>query len=91
MITLPKEQLQALFDLAVESVNFGSGFWDTDETNTARAIAEILGIDPMEATPFAFATQYPHGYVPKKWWRKGAEVEVCKWCHEPVEHQAHHG
>lgn len=90
MIVLSKERLQALFDLAVESVDFGSGFWDTDETNTARAVANILGVDPMEATPWRFTTQYPHRYMASRWWREGAEVEVCKWCHEPAEHQAHH-
>jgi len=63
MVTVNREQLKALFDVAVGSLDFGSGFWDIDATEAARGIAEALGIDPMEATPSEFNKRYPHAFV----------------------------
>lgn len=39
------------FDLAVASLDFASGFWDTEETGQMRHLARLLGIDPELATP----------------------------------------
>lgn len=52
------EHLQILFDALVQSMDFGSGFLDTEEVEALRAIAEDLGVDPMVATPSAFKAQY---------------------------------
>jgi hypothetical protein len=58
------ETLRVLFDSAVGSMDFGSGFWDDDATCAARAVAELLGVDPFEtATPKEFRNQYPHAFV----------------------------
>lgn len=57
------EDLRALFDVAVGSLNFTSGFLDTDEVNMLRRIAVTLGVDPMTATPTQFGRQYPHPFV----------------------------
>ena len=54
------EKLQMLFDIAVGSLNFGSGMLDTDEVNLLRDIAVKLGVDPMEGTPSGFAKYYRH-------------------------------
>jgi len=59
-IELPTEDLRALFDIATCSMDFSSGFLDTEEVNTLRRIAVLIGVDPMDATPYAFAAQYPH-------------------------------
>lgn len=56
--TLPTEDLRALFDLAVGSLNFTSGFWDSDEVEAARRCATALGIDPIHATPREFWGNY---------------------------------
>jgi hypothetical protein len=56
------EKLQALFDMAVGSSDFGSGFLDTEEVELLREVAVTIGADPMDATPFTFATQYSHPY-----------------------------
>lgn len=78
-IVVPREDLRALFDLAVNSLNFGSGFWDTDDTNAARRIAVALGVDPMEATPSEFRRQYKHTFDPYVHPRAGA-TDTCRWC-----------
>jgi len=59
-VTIQLEDLRAIFDLAVNSLNFNSGFWTTEDVEIARRIAVIIGVDPMKGTPFLFASQYPH-------------------------------
>lgn len=54
MTTLPTADLQAIFDLAIGSMNFTSGFWDSDDTAAARRIAVALDVDPIVATPKEF-------------------------------------
>lgn len=78
-IAVPREELRALFDVAVNSKDFGSGFWDTDDTNAARRIAVALGVDPMEATPSEFRRQYKHTFDPYVHPRAGA-TDTCRWC-----------
>ena len=43
--------LRALLDTATMSLDFGSGFWDEEQTEVARKIARTLGIDPSVVTP----------------------------------------
>lgn len=104
MVTLPREALRALFDLAVNSMNFGSGFWETADTDTARAVAVVLGLDPMEATPSNHRANYEHTHVPVGWhdqinvsgWpghgtlqRRRVYVNYCKWCSRPLDPQVY--
>lgn len=57
-ITIEKRTLQIVFDVAVESLDFGSGFLDDEEVAGLRAVAEVLGVDPMLATPSNFKCKY---------------------------------
>ena len=50
--------LRALFDVAVSSMDFGSGFLDDEEVAYLREVAGILGVDPAEATPANFRCKY---------------------------------
>lgn len=50
-VTIERPKLQALLDLAVSSLDFGSGFWDQDEALAARHAAELLGLCPNAVTP----------------------------------------
>lgn len=50
--------LRALFDIAVSSMDFGSGFLDDEEVSHLRAVAVILGVDPMRGTPDNFKCKY---------------------------------
>jgi hypothetical protein len=52
------EVLRALFDTAVHSMDFGSGFLDDEEVASLRAVAVILGVDPLEGTPGNFKCKY---------------------------------
>jgi hypothetical protein len=62
-ITIPKETAQILFDALVQSMDFGSGFLDTEEVEALREMAVVLGVDPDLATPDEFKAGYPHAYV----------------------------
>ncbi|SCF42419.1 hypothetical protein GA0070618_6657 [Micromonospora echinospora] len=72
------EHLRILFDALCHSLDFGSGFLDTEEVNALRAIAGYLGVNPMVATPSEFVTQYTHDFEasdaptrPGKCWASG--------------------
>ena len=86
-ITIETERLQALFDMAVSSMDFSSGFLDTDEVNHLRAVAVILGVDPGEATPIEFISQYPH---PFKVHDKKVDACIESWrCGKPAADPIH--
>jgi hypothetical protein len=56
------KDLRDLFDMICCSMDFGSGFFDTEQVNLIRRIAVILAVDPMEATPSSQAKEYPHRF-----------------------------
>ena len=72
-VTVTAADLRTLLDIAVNSLGFGSRFWDSEETDSARRIAIALGVNPMEATPNDLARHYPHDY------QAGARGS-CVWC-----------
>lgn len=83
------EDLRALFDIGVGSMNFTSGCLDTDEVEVLRRVAAALGVDPMAGTPSEFATQYPHDFKPhhylqdeREFFRKQGR-DKCGWCCRP--------
>lgn len=77
-ITLDKEDLQAVFDLALEGEGMMSGWWGQEEVDAARRIAVILGVNPMVATPREFADHTRHDYEPTPYGKDGGTK--CKWC-----------
>ena len=58
MAEIDDEVLRALFDTAVHSMDFGSGFLDDEEVASLRTVAVVLGVDPWEATPAKFRCKY---------------------------------
>lgn len=58
MIEVRRGDLRALLDLATSSMDFGSGFWDEEQTEIARKIAGVLDVDPQLVTPYNFACKY---------------------------------
>ncbi len=63
-VIISKKLLQIVFDTAINSMDFGSGFLDNEEVEALREIAVILGIDQMVATPDPFKCQYGyHNYA----------------------------
>lgn len=63
-IEVELEDAKAVLDIAVGSMNFGSGFLDRDEVASLRRLAEQIGIDPIIATPEAWRLQYAHVWTP---------------------------
>lgn len=61
-IIVPTELLRAVFDIAVGSAGFGSGFLDQEEVDHLRACAVALGIDPLKGTPDNLKCQYIGGH-----------------------------
>lgn len=72
---------RAVFDIAVGSMDFGSGFLDDEEVQMLRAAAVDLGVDPMEATPSDFKSKYCPGYEDQERLRfDGLTIHLCKHC-----------
>lgn len=61
-VTIPKLTAQIVFDALVQSMDFGSGFLDTEEVEALRGLAVALGVDPAEATPAEFMATYQHAF-----------------------------
>ncbi len=53
-VTIPRWVLQAVFDVAVGSLDFGSGLLCDDDVLALRELAKALGVDPETASPSAF-------------------------------------
>ena len=58
MAEISDRLLRIVFDTAVHSMDFGSGFLDDEEVAALREVAVILGVDPAEATPRNFTCKY---------------------------------
>lgn len=63
VVQVPTEDLKALFDIAVGSLNFSSGFLDSEEVEVLRRTAVLIGVDPMVGTPKEFALRMPHPFA----------------------------
>lgn len=50
-IEVPRQTLQILLDTAINSMDFGSGFLCDEEVQVLRAVAALLDVDPIVATP----------------------------------------
>jgi len=57
-VDIDESVLRVVFDTAVHSMDFGSGFLDDEEVEALRAAAIVLGVDPDEATPQNFKCKY---------------------------------
>lgn len=88
-IAVPTEDLRTLFDIAVGSLNFVSGFLDSDEVDALRRVAVQISVDPMAGTPKEFALRTAHQFVPDtEGWTDGP----CKWCgrhNDPDDYDPH--
>jgi hypothetical protein len=87
-MTLPADDLRAVFDIAVGSMDFGSGFLDDAEVETLRRVAVVIGVDPMEATPSIFAAKYHHAFHPYTF-KGGAKSSHCSRCFRVEDDELH--
>ncbi len=88
MITVPRGNVQDLFDIVTSSMDFGSGFLDVEQIEMLRGVAVLLGVDPMTATPFDQAYRYPHPFVSSKD-GNGVLTGRCRTCSRPADLPAH--
>jgi hypothetical protein len=58
MTEISDRLLRIVFDTAVHSMDFGSGFLDDEEVAALREVAVVLGVDPAAATPRNFTCKY---------------------------------
>lgn len=84
MVSLPKEAARRVFDALVNSMNFGSGFLETDDVKALRVLAEAIGVDPLDGTPREFMPDFPHPFEPAPVGGVAGFLakypDGCKWC-----------
>lgn len=88
-VTIPRELVLALIDMALTGDSGMSGWMDDEEVTKLRAAAEAAGMDPLEATPRNFRCKYRGSHVlrDKDWYRvvrgpnKVVDVRRCTECH----------
>ena len=78
IVLVPRLVMQAVFDTAVNSMNFAAGFLDSEEVEALRKCAGLLGVDPAVGTPSNYWDQY--GLRGCK--RCGALLNACTHAHE---------
>lgn len=93
MIEISKETLSQVFDIVVNSLDFGSGFLEDVDVRALRDVAVLLGVDPMVATPSSFRVNFPHEFVskdvPDDHSMRAWYLTHCKYCSEDTEHLVH--
>jgi len=62
-IPIEIEDLKALLDIMTHTMDFGSGFLDTNEITLLRKLAIEIGMNPMEVTPQDAAVRIAHVYT----------------------------
>lgn len=65
LMPLKRGTIKTMFDIICCSLDWGSGFLDTDEVNMLRDVAVLLDVDPMEATPPSMCKSFQHDHKPK--------------------------
>lgn len=85
IVTIDRKLLQIAFDCAVNSMDFGSGFFDDEEVEGLRAIAVLLGVDPMVATPRNFICKYEKKHQPYDYpGISHANSNICARCQQMI-------
>ena len=82
-VLVNRELLQIVFDLVVNSMDFGSGFFDEDDVKATRELATIIGLDPMVGTPENMKCQFGAEHKPYPY-GSGAQT-TCMACHKVVD------
>jgi hypothetical protein len=62
-MNIPEDTAKAVFDIAVGSLDFGSGFLDDEQVERLREYAVLIGVNPWEATPENHKPKYCPGHV----------------------------
>jgi len=88
MVLMPRGNVQDMFDIIVASLDFGSGFLDWQQIEMLRAVAVLLGVDPMMATPSEHARSYPHRFETNSVWATAAPLR-CRFCSQDSKHDCH--
>lgn len=81
-VAVGRVDLQTLFDLAVGSLDFGSGFWDVDDVEAADRIATALGVDTASSGG-TYAKRMPHAF------KTGPYPNWCGYCGNALTDQRH--
>ncbi len=82
-VQIDRTMLQIVFDVAVNSMDFGSGFLVDEDVDALRAAAAVLGVDPMLATPENFKCKFSGEHQP--WGGDNPQyARMCRRCKASV-------
>ena len=87
-----QDDIKAILDIATHSMDWSSGFLDHEEVGTLRRVAEQVGVDPIEVTPFEWRRQYAHEFKVGAPGSYHQAKGLCDWgCDRPESDPVHHG
>jgi hypothetical protein len=61
-VTMSKDSAQRVFDALSNSMDFGSGFLESEDVLALRELARVIGVDPSIGTPDEFKRDFPHAF-----------------------------
>ena len=79
-MSVNRETEQIIFDIAVNSLDWGSGFLDDEQVEALRRYAEHLGADVWKATPINHRPKYCPGHEWVQPWTPRNESWLCRHC-----------
>lgn len=88
LVTLPRESVRALIDMALSGDAACSGHLDVEEVAILRAAALAIGMDPLEATPrhhrcgYRGSCDFDEWYYPENSNPNHWEFRSCNDCHK---------
>jgi hypothetical protein len=82
------QRIGILLEMMSRTLDFGSGFLDSEEVDFLRAAAVRVGMDPWEVTPKNHGRNYAHKHKPEEYWPE--ECKLCE-CWRPRKPSMGHG
>lgn len=88
---VPDADVRELLDMIATSMDFGSGFLDTNDVRLLRRVAYLVGTDPEALTPDNMPHKPKPRYDGRPDWRFTGQYPHCDKCYKPWGHPLHQG
>lgn len=88
---VPDEDVRALLDIIATSMDFGSGFLETEQVVILRRVAHYVGMDPEALTPRNMPHTFASGHKAHCGCGGCGNYQSCTKCGGPADDPRHTG